>query len=76
MDNKVNRDCGLHKRSCDIFCTYSKCQVKIICQKCVNDHLKIHPKHFIYDIENLLDVHSFDKAGKLKQMLGRQKITN
>jgi hypothetical protein len=42
----------------------------------VNDHLKIHPKHFIYDIENLLDVHSFDKVGRLKQMLGRQKITN
>lgn len=76
MDNKINKDCIIHRRTCDMFCTYSKCEVKILCGKCVTDHLKVHPRHFIYDVENLSEVHAFDKLAKLKQVLGRQKIAS
>lgn len=76
MANKVNGNCFIHSRTCCYFCAYSKCEVKIICQKCVNDHVKIHPRHFIYEVENLSEVHAFDKLGRLKQILGRQKLSN
>lgn len=48
MDNKINKDCIIHKKICELYCTYSKCVNKILCEKCVGDHLEIHPKQFIY----------------------------
>jgi len=74
MINQVNKNCIIHKKICNRFCTYSKCENKIICEKCVINHLKEHPKGFIYDIENLCTVHSLDKVIKLKEKLGKDKV--
>lgn len=74
MDNKINKDCIIHKKICELYCTYSKCVNKILCEKCVGDHLEIHPKQFIYTMENLCEIHSFDKVSKMKEVLGKFKV--
>jgi hypothetical protein len=38
MNNKINKDCIIHKKICDRFCIYSKCVNKILCEKCIKDH--------------------------------------
>ena len=44
--------------------------------KCIPDHLEVHPKQFIYNMQNLSEIHSFDKVSKMKQVLGKVKNMN
>jgi acyl CoA:acetate/3-ketoacid CoA transferase beta subunit len=75
-NNKINKDCVIHKKNCDLFCTSSKCVNKILCEKCIPDHLEVHPRQFIYSLENLSEIHSFDKVSKMKEVLGKHKVIN
>lgn len=45
-----------------------------MCEKCVPDHLAIHQKQFIYHIDNLSEVHGFEKVGKMKDVLVANKL--
>lgn len=74
MRNQVNKNCIIHKKICNKFCLYSKCENKIICEKCVINHLKDHPKGFISEIENICMIHATDKVVKLKETLGKNKV--
>lgn len=65
--NKIGKPCATHNKVCDLYCTFQKCHKKVICEKCVIEHLDIHPKQFIYSIDNLSQIHSFDKVRKMKE---------
>lgn len=75
-NNRINGECVIHKRICEMFCTSSRCTAKILCEKCIPDHLEVHPKQFIYNMENLSEIHAFDKISKMKEVLGKLKSMN
>ena len=75
--NKIDRDCHEHRKICNLFCTFPKCvDRKILCEKCVPDHLQDHPKQFIYNVENLTEIHSLNKVDKMREILVMNKMFN
>ena len=73
----INKPCIHHKQTCSLICTFNKCTAgQILCDKCTPEHTTLHPKQFIYHIDNLSEIHGFNKVSKLKDILVAQKLSH
>ena len=74
IENKVKKDCVVHRKICNNVCTYTNCPAgQVLCEKCIPNHTDIHQKQFIYHIDNLSEIHGFNKLSQMKDILGKSK---